>query len=241
VTSLRRWTLIALLAVGMALALTLGAWRLSKSRSYQVFGTLVTRVETQDSVVALTFDDGPAAGYTDSVLAVLQREQAAATFFVIGGNLAAHPALASRIVRSGHELGNHSYSHDHMVLKSPDFIRREVERTDSLIRLTGQRGSILFRPPYGARLVGLPWFLARTHRVTVLWDLEPDSYPEIARDPARIVSHVMSKVRPGSIMLLHVETPSRGTGRAALPLLIRALRAAGYRFTTVSGLLQRQR
>lgn len=226
-------------AVAGVLVLAWGGWTLSKSRSLQLFGELVTRVATADSVVALTFDDGPVPGYTDSVLAILADSSVHATFFVVGGAVAAHPDLARRAVSAGHELGNHSYSHHRMLFKTPGYVRREIHDTDTLIRAAGERGLIHVRPPYGKRLVILPWLLSRTDRLTVLWDLEPDSYPAIAREPGRIVEHVMRGVRPGSIILLHVETPGRGPARAALPPLIGALRAAGYELVTVSELLRR--
>jgi len=126
-----------------------------------------------------------------------------------------------------------------MVFKTPGFVRREIAETDSLIRAAGQRDPISFRPPYGKRLVVLPWILSRAGRPVVLWDLEPDSDPEVGRDPRRIVARVLNYVRPGSILLLHVETPQRATGRAALPSLIGSLRAAGYRLVTLSELMRR--
>jgi peptidoglycan-N-acetylglucosamine deacetylase len=217
-----------------------GLWRLARSRSFQLFGDLVTRVETPDSVVALTLDDGPSAVYTDSVLRVLADSNVRATFFVEGGSLASRLALGRRMVEQGQELGNHSYTHHRLVLRTPGYIRHEVEGTDSLIRAVGQRGAIPFRPPYAWRLVVLPWLLARTHRVTVLWDIEADGDPVIASDPGRIVQYVLGHVRPGSIILLHVDVASRVTERAALPRLIGALHTAGYRFVTVSELLRRR-
>jgi len=221
------------------MALTWAGWQLSKSRSYQLFGELVTRVETADSVVALTFDDGPVPGYTDSVLSVLADRKVSATFFVVGAGLAKYPELARRITAGGHELGNHSYSHRALVLTSPAVVREEIHATDSLIRCTGQSGEIHVRPPYAKRLVILPWLLSRENRKTVLWDLEPDSYPDLREDPARIVDYVVRNVRPGSIILLHVETSGRTSERAALPALIDALQRTGYRFVTVSELLHR--
>jgi len=224
-----------------ALGIAWAGWQLSNSRSVQLFGELVTRVETADSVVALTFDDGPAPGYTDSVLTILADSNVHATFFVVGSALAQHFDLGRRVLRAGHELGNHSYSHHRLVFKTPSYVRREVEQTDSLIRAAGQDQATHFRPPYGKRLVILPWFLSRSHRVTVLWDLEPDTYPEVARDPARVVDYVVKRVRPGSIILLHVESRGRAPARMALPPLIGALRAAGYEFVTVSELIHRTR
>lgn len=214
-------------------------WDLSNSRKYQTFGELVTRVETADSVVALTFDDGPVPRYTDSVLALLADSNVHATFFSIGSALREHADLAARITRAGHELGNHSYSHRRMVLKTPGFVRREIEDTDRLIRSAGYSETIYFRPPYGKRLVVLPWILSRDARPIIPADLEPDSNPRNADDAARMVEYVVQNVRPGSIILLHVEIPSRTAGREALPRIIGALHAAGYRFVTLSELMRR--
>ena len=229
--------LIASALVFVAIALVFAANRLAKSRTTQLFGELVTSVETSDSVVALTFDDGPVAPYTDSILDLLRDERVKATFFVIGSSVARHPDLARRMVGEGHELGNHSYSHDRMVLMSQPRIRREVENTDSLIRAAGGTGRIAFRPPYGKRLVALPWYLARTGRTTVLWTLEPDTW---FRDRKSMADHVARNVRPGSIIILHVEIPSRVEERAALRQIIADLKARGYRFLTVSELMARR-
>jgi peptidoglycan-N-acetylglucosamine deacetylase len=147
---LRRRTRIALTGatvlavVGLLLA---GSWRLHKSRSVQLFGELVARVDTEERVVALTFDDGPSAPHTDSILDLLRDAGVPATFFVTGSALERFPGTAQRMAAEGHELGNHSYSHDVMVLRSQRTIRREVETTDSLIRMVGGSGRIHFRPP----------------------------------------------------------------------------------------------
>lgn len=212
------------------------AWRLHKSRTTQLFGELVTRVATTDSVVALTFDDGPGHPYTDSVLRLLRAEQVPATFFVVGEAVARYPELTKRILEEGHELGNHSYTHRRLVLRSQSEIRTEVEATDSLLRATGADGRIYFRPPYGKRLVGLPWYLSRTGRAMVLWSIEPDSWYEQTDE---MVRHVLQEARPGSIILLHVDLASRREERAALPEIISGLRAKGFQFVTLSELIAR--
>lgn len=227
------------LAALVAIAVTLtGLVVLARSRSFQLFGRLVSRVETSQPLVALTFDDGPAASMVDEILATLDEAQVHATFFVTGSELASHPSAGRRIVERGHELANHSYTHQRMVLKPPAFIREEIERTDTVIRGAGQRGTIAFRPPYGYKLIGLPWFLWKTGRTTVMWDLEPDSYPEVAATASGIAAHVVERARPGSIILLHVWYPTRATSRAAVPLVVEGLRARGYRFLTVGELLR---
>lgn len=229
---------LALVAVA-ALALTGGAdglYRLARSRTTQLFGRIVSRVATSERIVALTFDDGPTASAVDEVLATLASRDVRATFFVNGAHLAAAPGVARRLVAAGHELGNHTYSHPRMVLRTPGFIRSEVERTDGLIRAAGYQGDIYFRPPFCWKLVGLPWYLARTGRTTVTWDVDADS-PSLASDPNRIVGACVRSVRPGSIILLHVWYPQRGPSRAAVPMVIDRLRADGYRFVTVRELL----
>lgn len=230
----RRRALGIVCTLATVLLIVVGAWHLHKSRTVQLFGELVTAVDTRDPVVALTFDDGPGSVYTDSVLDLLKAENARATFFVIGEALERRPETARRIVAEGHELGNHSYSHRRLVLVPQRTIRHEVERTDSLIRQLGASGPIYFRPPYGKRLIGLPWYLARTGRITVLWSLEPDTWHRAAPDMAR---HVMENIRPGAIILLHVELQSRSEERRALRMMIDGLQRRGYDFVTVSELL----
>lgn len=212
-------------------------WRLANSRTFQLFGEIVPRVETSQRVVALTFDDGPTPEAVDQVLSVLRERRVKATFFLIGGALEEHPELGRRIAQEGHEVGNHSYSHERMIFKTPSFIREEIERTDQLIRNTGYQGSIQFRPPYGKKLVLLPYYLSKMHRKSIMWDIEPDSDSDLAKDADKIVAHVLSQARPGSIILLHVMYKSGAPSISAVPGIIDGLRQRGYEFKTVSELL----
>lgn len=235
---MRRHLLVLSLICGL-LALCYGLWQLSKSRSFQLYGELITRVEAHSPQVALTLDDGPTPWGTRRTLAVLDSLGVQATFFVTGRELEKHPDHGRRIVEAGHALGNHSYSHRRMILRSKAFVRDEIVRTDSLIRSVGWHGEIPFRPPYGKRLFVLPRYLHETGRRTVLWDVEPESYREVAVSAERIAAHVVDRVRPGSIVLLHVMYPSRVESQRALGLIVTGLRARGYRFVTVQELLER--
>jgi peptidoglycan-N-acetylglucosamine deacetylase len=231
----RLWLLVTVPAVAL-LALT-SLRQLARSRTFQLFGTLVAEARPRERIVALTLDDGPVAAVVDSLVEVLRAHGAHATFFVTGGELAAAPAAGAKLVAAGNELGNHTYTHRRMVLVAPGRIRDEVERTDSLIRAAGQRGPIWFRPPFAYKLVGLPRYLASTGRTTVMWSIEPDSYRDIAATSAGIVRHVLDRVRPGSIILLHPWYPSRRTSREAIGPLVDSLHARGFRVETVGTLL----
>jgi peptidoglycan/xylan/chitin deacetylase (PgdA/CDA1 family) len=233
----RRMARLLALAVVAVVGVWWVAFRLSNARRFQLFGEIVPRVETDARTVALTFDDGPTPAGADSVLAVLREEAIRATFFLNGADIARYPAAARRIVLAGHEIGNHTWDHPRMLGRAAGFTRAQIERTDSIIRSIGYTGPIHFRPPYGKKLIVLPWVLARSGRTTVTWDVDPDSYSDVAATADGIVAHVRERVRPGSIVLLHVMFPSRATSRAAVRDIIRALRTDGYAFVTVSELL----
>lgn len=230
------------LAIAIAIiAATAIGFQISKSRTFQFFGEIVPRVNTREKIVALTFDDGPAPGATEEVLSILNEENVKATFFVIGADLEKNLDQGRKIVTAGHELGNHTYSHKRMVLKTPSFIESEIERTDQLIRQTGYQGAIHFRPPFGKKLFLLPWYLAKKSRKTITWDVEPESYPEIGADSNRIIEHVLANTKPGSIILLHVMYKSRDESLKSVRGIIQGLKREGYSFKTVSVMLNTPR
>jgi peptidoglycan/xylan/chitin deacetylase (PgdA/CDA1 family) len=84
-----------------------------------------------------------------------------------------------------------------MMLVTPSFVRQEIKTTDKLIRDAGYQGEILFRPPYAKKLFVLPYYLSKTDRKSITWDVEPESYPEIASDADKIAEHVISKNNRG--------------------------------------------
>src|SRR5690606_29136935 len=116
-------------------------------------------------------------------------------------------------------------------------IRHEIETTDDLIRDAGYSSTPLFRPPYGKKLFGLPWYLSRNNRISITWDIEPESYPDVAASSQTITSYVIKRARPGSIILLHVMYDKNRVSMQAVKPIIESLRSQGYRFVTVSELL----
>ena len=235
----RRWRRVLGLAAVLAFA-TLGlaalTWHYAKSRTHQLAGALTASVPTSQPLVALTFDDGPTPAALAALLPMLRERGARATFFVVGAELERHPGLGAALLADGHELGNHSFSHQRMVLKSAAFIADEVERTDALIRREGQQGAIHFRPPYGVKLLALPRYLERTRRRTIMWSIAPESDPGSADSAAAITASVLAQAQPGAIILLH-PMHRRRASLEAVPAIIEGLQARGLRLVTVSELL----
>ncbi|WP_296021986.1 polysaccharide deacetylase family protein [uncultured Agrobacterium sp.] len=230
------WIIAALVVV----LSVFGLFQLSKARGYQLFGTIVPRVETSAPLVALTLDDGPTLRYTRDVLNLLDEKKVKATFFLTGKEIEETPALAADIVRRGHQVANHSFSHSNMSLMGLAKVRDEIETTDRAIHAAGYQGEIYFRPPYGKKLFTLPWYLSQTGRTSITWDVEPESYPDIAEDPDAIAEYVIKNAKSGSIILLHVMYRSREASRQALPKIIDGVRSRGFQFVTVSELMKHQ-
>ncbi len=235
---MKRYRLIIKIFYILAIVFILifGLYHLSKSRTFQFFGGLTNRIKTSQKVVALTFDDAPSTK-TLEVLEILKQTNVKATFYVIGSQVDQYPDTAKAIVDAGMELGNHSYSHHRLILKSLSFIKSEITKTNDLIRSIGYTGDITFRPPNGKKLFILPWYLNKQNIKTVMWDIEPDTY--FSDDTDAIVKYTLDHVQPGSIILLHPFCEINCLAdRQALPLIIDSLQKSGYTFVTVSDLLE---
>ena len=204
--------------------LLLGTYKLMNSRTYQLFGGLTEQIETNQKLVALTFDDGPTKNVSQ-ILPLLDKYNAKATFFLIGEEIEKHPEEAKKIVDAGHQIGNHTYSHNRMVFKTPSYIKEEIEKTDQLIQNAGYKGEIDFRPPNGKKLVGLPYYLNKHNRDTITWNIEPDSYYTNASDK---VNYVKENIKPGSIILMHPMYDDTGKELQAIEGVLQALSNEGY-------------
>jgi peptidoglycan/xylan/chitin deacetylase (PgdA/CDA1 family) len=177
--------------------------------------------------VALTFDDGPSS-YTSQVVKILDRYNAKGTFFMLGGQVGGRAALLRRMVRRGHEIGNHSSGHS--LFPSSSDLRaasHSIKRASGFTPCT-------FRPTYGG-LSGLvvqsAWQLGMS---SILWDIDTNDWS--LPGSGSIVSRALGAGR-GSIVLMHDGGGYRGQTVAALPQIVKTLRKRGYRLVTVSRLL----
>lgn len=226
--------LVSLCAVAM---LCVGTYKLMKLRDFQLFGKIVSRVDTGKKMVALSFDDGPSEK-TYEILEMLNDLDVHCTFFLIGQQMEQHMDYAKAIVDAGHQVGNHTYSHERMVFKSYSSIEKEIDTTSSLIRQAGYTGDIVFRPPNCKKLILLPLVLQNKGIVTVTWDIEPDSFRDVASSPEGIVDYVLNHTGNGSIILLHIMYDRGENAFEAVPGIVAGLREKGYEFVTVNELLR---
>jgi len=189
--------------------------------------------------VALTFDDGPSE-YTLRILDILKENNVKATFFVVGKNVDRYPQIFKRIVKDGHVIGNHSYSHPYMFLKSSATIRQEIENTEAVVRKFSDKKMFLLRTPYG---VENPWVFseAKNHGYTLVkWSVGGSDWRTTNSD--KIVKKIVDNVHNGSIINLHDARrlkihPHCQSTVNALPKIIASLKQKGYQFLTVPQLL----
>jgi len=212
---------------------------------------LIWSVPTAAPLLALTFDDGPDPEFTPRILAVLASYGARATFNQMGSNALRHPDLVRDVVRAGHEVGNHTWTHQDLSFQSPRQTLRQLERgRDAIESVAGARPRF-FRPPR-SELTGsaLSASAALGHDV-LLWSVTRGS-PGVGT-PAAVSDHLVRTAARGDVVALH-DGIGRGTFHpkgnaarflrarravevAALPAALERIMATGLRLVTVSELL----
>ena len=194
-----------------------GDWNGSSSRDCSI-----------KACIAITFDDGPTPGVTPLILDILRRQEVKATFFVLGQQVQAYPDLLKRSFAEGHEIGNHTWSHQDLSRLLPSDVRAQLELTQQTIMKNGVPTPKIFRPPYG---VIDDMIAMQNHLTVVRWNIDPEDWK--IKHAGRISERIIAQARPGGIVLLHDVDPA--TAHALEPTLV-ALKPR-YQFVTVSKLL----
>ena len=193
---------------------------------------------TNRKQVALTFDDGPDTKYTPEILDLLGQYGVKATFFLKGTNLSGQEWVVTRIVREGHLVANHSYSHPDFRKLTTEQIVAEVQKTEGLLEKITGRKTALLRPPYGEMTMAGLDRLVNAGYAMINWSVDSKDWRADQAD--QILANVLSQVKPGSIILMH---SAGGNGQdltptvEVLPELITSLQALGYEIVPLTDIL----
>jgi peptidoglycan-N-acetylglucosamine deacetylase len=211
-------------------------------------GYVVERRGGQDKQITLTFDDGPDEENTGRILDTLKKLQVQATFFVVGDQAMREPDLLERVVREGHLIGNHSFSHPRLQKMTPREATVELATAQRLIVGLTEKRTPLFRAPYTANLdvdlpdeLGLLRLALQNGYVYVGANVDPNDWH--TKDANLIAQRVINDVTAGrgQIVVLHDGGGDRTATIAALEKLVPELRKRGYEFVSLDKLLDVQR
>jgi len=229
---MRKYIFVLLFILAVAIALL----RVSFAGEGGNVSEKIYRNDSAGNVVALSFDDGPDPKYTVPILNILSDNNARATFFVVGSAAEKHPEIVFDIIKNGHEVANHTWSHPEMNNISNDQLMAEVNSTNTLInRLTGNQNTF-FRPPKGIIKPESFKMLSDAGFITILWSIGIENSK--AATPELMAQRVLENIKPGDIILLHDGRLDRTKTVQALPILLKGLKQKGYRAITVGELLR---
>ena len=230
------------LALGAAVAVGAGATGYqSMAPTGQWFGRAFHGVsfrsqQTRSKQIALTFDDGPNDPHTLRLLEVLARHNVHATFFMIGRYAQQRPDIAAEVAKRGHVVGNHTFTHPLLTIKSTKRICEEITKCRAALTDAVGEHSNLFRPPWGARRPGVFRLVRQLGLEPIMWNVT--GYDWNAPSADYVEQKVTRRVRGGAVVLLHdgghVEF---GADRAktvqVVDRIISRYKAEGYEFVTV--------
>ncbi|PKM82499.1 MAG: hypothetical protein CVU88_03245 [Firmicutes bacterium HGW-Firmicutes-13] len=193
---------------------------------------VIYRIDTDKNVISLTFDVVWTDEYTGDLLKTLERYDIKSTFFVTGKWMEKYPELTEEILKQGHEIGNHTYSHAHLKELEEEKIRDEIIKVDTYLSEKFDYHPKFFRPPFGEydeRVIDIAEELGY---FTVLWSIETGDWLNPGVD--KVIDRVVKRTHRGGIILLHNCSPQ---GVKALPVIIHALKMRNYKIVPVSELL----
>jgi peptidoglycan/xylan/chitin deacetylase (PgdA/CDA1 family) len=184
----------------------------------------VNSLNTSQKKVLLTFDDGP-HGNTVKVLEILKKNNVNAVFFLIGKNIGGNEFIVKQIVESGHQIGNHSFSHHNWIdVWSTKKVTKDFLHCHELIQ--SYKASNLFRPPYGVTNPNIAKAVKTIGLQSIGWNIR--SYDTSIKDVEKIKQRIISRLKPGAIILLHDRLDFMPE---LLEILIPAIREKGYEFS----------
>lgn len=221
---------------GTAIAAALAAGYQSIAPTGQWYGRTFTGLARGTKQLALTYDDGPNDPHTLHLLDILAKHELRATFFLIGRYVGQRADIVRQVVQAGHVVGNHTFTHPFLALKSAADIRKEL--TDCRATIQGAIGehSSLFRPPFGNRRPAVLRIARELGLEPIMWNVT--GYDWNAPPAAAIEKKVSSQIQGGNVILLHDGGHKQmGADRSQTVLatdnLIKRYKSQGYDFLTI--------
>ncbi len=235
----------ALTAVGATLGAVGFAVYHGQVPTSQLYGRTICRAPEAEGMIALTYDDGPNPRHTEALMSVLDRHGAHATFLLIGRWAEREPGLVRSLSEAGHALGNHTWSHPTMPLRSTAAIHEELRRCREAVDAAGASfskvdGAELMRPPYGRRRPGTLRAVRDAGYNPLLWSITCYDWRSTATVDKLVARG--SRARSGDVILLHdgshtAPDVDRSASVTATDEILRRLTDQGYRFVTVPELV----
>ena len=190
-----------------------------------LFPSLVWRKETLDKEIWLTFDDGPTPEVTPWILSILKKESVKATFFLVGQQIEEFPELVGAIIKDGHTIANHSYSHKNGWLTNKEKYLEDIDNCQELMP-----NNKLFRPPYGKITKAQIAVLKEKYKI-ILWDVLSYDFNQNT-SPKKAQENIIQNTTSGSIIVMHNNQMSFKNLEPILEKTIQQLKAKGYNFST---------
>jgi peptidoglycan-N-acetylglucosamine deacetylase len=176
--------------------------------------------------IFLTFDDGPGGAYTDEILEVLEKNNAKATFFMLGQNAQRDPARVEAVLEAGHTLGNHTWDHPDMTTLTRAQMDSQIGRTQNLLESHGAEVNC-FRPPYGAYNTQVTNAITAAGLQRQMWNEDTKDW---SRPGVDAIVNVLLGATPGDVVLMHDGGGDRSQTVEALEIALPQLAAKGYKF-----------
>ena len=208
----------------------------------QWFGHTFTGLGRGSRQLALTYDDGPNDPHTQRLLEVLARHNVQATFFLIGRYAQQRPDIVRELVKSGHVVGNHTFTHPLLTFKSEQELRSQFENCERALTDAVGEHSKLFRPPFGGRRPGVLRLARQMRLEPIMWNVT--GYDWNATSAEQVERKVVNQVRGGNVILLHDGGhldfgANRSFTVTATDRLISRYKSEGYEFVTIPEMMRK--
>ncbi len=184
-------------------------------------------MNVNEKQIFLTFDDGPTPEVTLRVLALLKDHNAKATFFCVGKNVEQNPEIFNEILKQGHAVGNHSYSHLNGWKTANNKYVEDVKKASMLIN------SKLFRPPYG-KITPLQWFALIKKYKVVFWSCLSKDYLENFSEE-KVLNRIIKATTNEATIVFHDTIKTSEKLKNILPKYLEFLRAENYHCISIKG------